>query len=380
MTIRIAFFEPHYSLHNINDWEIRGSYKYPSLLGDLHERAAITILMSALPPEEDRHRQTLERDFGASFCQIATRDDAGEFAGETLFADYAATIADHTPDIVSTLNGRMIDHNFALARAANDAAVEFVYRMAGNDILTRTSVYEAQGRPVSGTGFWANLLAQERYIAEIARTIIVMGGTERVRAESLTSNPGKIRICQRGVDRDLFTPNARVAERCDRILYLGRNSKEKGIDLIEAAAALLVESRPDLRFTIAGDFEPHEESNRRYLGFHEYRALPGLYKNHHALLLPARSEGFPQVVMEAMSCGLPAILSRHLFQHDFEPGQGAALVSLDGAAIAEQVTALHDDPAGFRAMREAALETANARFDAGRNSSLYHDALLGVSA
>lgn len=378
--MRIVFFEPRYSPRNINDWEIRGSYKYPSLLEDLHERAAVTILMGALPPEEDRHRQTLERDFGASFCQIATSDYAGEFSGETLFADYAAAIADHAPHIVSTLNGRMVDHNFALARAANDAAVDFVYRMAGNDILTRTSVYEAQGRPVSGTGFWATLVAQERYIAEIARTIIVMGGTERVRAESLTSSLGKIHICQRGVDRDHFTPSDSGAERCDRILFLGRNSEEKGIDLIEAAAALLVESRPDLRFTIAGDFEPHEEGNRRYLGFHEYRALPGLYRNHDALLLPARSEGFPQVVMEAMSCGLPAILSRHLFQHDFEPGQGAALIPLDSAVIAERLTELHDDPEGFRVIRQAALATANARFDAGRNSSRYHDALLGVCA
>ncbi|QLC23986.1 glycosyltransferase [Parasphingopyxis algicola] len=372
----IAFFEPSYAAHNRRDWEIRGSYKYPSLLGDLHKCATVTVSMRTLPPEGDPHRRRLETDHGVRFLAIDTLEDAGEHAVEMLADDYSAVIATEAPDIVSTLNGRPIGHNYALARAAHDNGVDYVYRIAGNDIATQTAVRESDGYPFTGTGLLANLLAQERYAAEVARTVIVMGGTERARAEGLVSDPGKIRICRRGVDRAHFAPPPDAPARCDRILFVGRDSAEKGIDLIEGAAAILAEQRPAINFVIAGDFAAREESNRRYLGFHDYAALPGLYRDNHALLLPARSEGFPQVVMEAMSCGLPAILSKSLFADDFGAEDGVALVERNAQAIADAIMRWHDDPALFAAERTRARDHAAAHFDAAVNGALYHRALL----
>lgn len=373
----IAFFEPSWVAHDARDWEIRGSYKYPSLLGDLQERATITVLMRDLPREDDAHRQRLAADYGVRFATLDTADDAGQHAAEALAEDYASAIAEHAPDIVSTLNGRMIGHNFALAQAAHRAGCDYVYRIAGNDIATQTAVHETAGRPMQGTAFLANLAAQERYAVEVARTAIVMGGTERARAAELTSDPGKIQICRRGVDRDHFAPPERPAARCEKILFVGRDSAEKGIDLIEAAADMLAEERPGIGFTIAGDFAEREDGNRRYLGFHDYAALPGLYRDHHVLLLPARSEGFPQVVMEAMTTGLPAILSRVLFSEDFGAEDGVTLVEYDPRAIADAITSWHDDPAAFETSRRQALAFAETHFDAAKNSALYHRALLG---
>lgn len=376
----IAFFEPGYTPHNRRDWEIRGSYKYPDLLGDLHRRVRLTLLMRRVPPVEDLHRQRLERNHGVRFVVLESLEDATESAGELLLADYAAAIAEHRPDIVSTLNGRKIGFNFALARAARDAGVAFVYRIAGHDIATRTAVLEAAGRPVRGTAFWAMLVAQERYAAEVARAVIVMGGTERSRAAQLVSQSEKIHICRRGVDRRHFSPIKAVKpapERCTRLLFVGRNSAEKGIDLIEAAAAIVAAKQPEISFTIAGDFESAEVGNCRYLGFHDYAALPALYRDHHALVLPARSEGFPQVVMEAMSCGLPAILPRDLFRHDFGGEDGVALVNRDPRMIADAIGHWYDDGAAYAVGRKRALAHTVAHFDAGRNGILYHRALLG---
>ncbi|MEM8697326.1 MAG: glycosyltransferase [Pseudomonadota bacterium] len=378
--MHIAFFEPAFALHNRRDWEIRGSYKYPSLLGDLHERAQITVLMRTLPPADDRHRRRLTNEYGVQFVLLDALDDAGEHAVETLVEDYTAAIAHHAPDIVSTLNGRMIGHNYALARAARDAGVDYVYRIAGNDIATQTAVREAEGQPVDGTAYLANLIVQERYAAEVARTIIVMGGTERKRAAVLTSNPDKLRICRRGVDRAHFSPSETMSRRCDHILFVGRDSAEKGIDLIEAAADILADERPAVRFTIAGDFAEREDGNRRYLGFHDYAALPELYREHDALLLPARSEGFPQVVMEAMTSGLPAILSQSLFADDFGDNDGVALVEHDARAIADVIAGWHDDTELFATERRRALDHARTEFDAAVNGALYHAALLEESA
>lgn len=376
----IAFFEPPWAAHNLRDWEIRGSYKYPSLLGDLDQKAEVTLLMRDLPPADDAHRQRLEREHGVMFRALASLEDASTPASEILFADYAAAIAELAPDIVSTLNGRMIGFNFALARAAREQGADFVYRTAGNDIATQTAVLEAHGRPVTGTAYLGNLMAQERYAVEAARTVIVMGGTERARIAPLVSDPSKIRVCRRGVDTGHFAPPENAPTQCTDILFVGRDSEEKGIDLIEAAAAILADERPAVRFIIAGDFAEREDGNRRYLGFHGYDALPDLYRDHHALLLPARSEGFPQVVMEAMSCGLPAILSRNLFAEDFGEDEGATLVDLDSRAIADSVIAWHDDAAAFAAARDRALAHAAAHFDAATNAPLYHEALLGEAA
>ena len=376
----IAFFEPSYVAHDARDWEIRGSYKYPSLLGDLQDRAEITVLMRDLPPADDPHRKTLTEDFGVRFAALETADDAGPHAADMLAEDYAAAIAALAPDIVSTLNGRMIGHNFALARAAHREGCDYVYRIAGNDIATQTAVREAAGRPMRGTAFLANLAAQERYAVEVARTVIVMGGTEQSRVASLASDPGKIRICRRGVDRGHFHPQYEAPDRCDRILFVGRSSAEKGIDLIEAAADMLADERPDVHFTIAGDFAEREAGNRRYLGFHDYAALPELYRDHHALLLPARSEGFPQVVMEAMTSGLPAILSRALFANDFGAADGVALVDYDPRDIADVIVRWHDDPVAFAGRRRQALAFAKTHFDAAQNGALYHKALLGEAA
>ena len=38
--------------------------------------------------------------------------------------------------------------------------------------------------------------------------------------------------------------------------------------------------------------------------------VPGIWKNHHALILPSRTEGLPLSLVEAMMCGRPAIVTR----------------------------------------------------------------------
>lgn len=378
--MNIAFFEPAYTTRNQRDWEIRGSYKYPSLLGNLHEQAGITLLMREIPPADDPHRVRLEEHHGVSFAGIASLEDPREHAAETLAEAYADAIAVHKPDIVSTLNGRMIGFNFALARAARKSDIDFVYRVAGNDIVTRISVFAKQGRPFENTALWAGLVAQERVAAEVARSIIVMGGTEKHRVEALVSDPSKVQICQRGVELPHFSPAGNAPKKCKRFLFLGRNSAEKGIDLLEEAAAILADNNPDIRFTLAGDFEARESANISYRGFSTFSELPALYQSHDALILPARSEGFPQVVMEAMACGLPAILSRHLFAHDLADCAAVKLVELDSAQIAAAAQELHADGDKYSAMREAALLYAQRHFDAEKNRKLYYRALLGAGS
>ncbi|MBC7985603.1 MAG: glycosyltransferase, partial [Sphingomonadaceae bacterium] len=351
----VAFFEPRYLPDAPNVWRVQGGSRYPSILGDLHQHARITLLMSGLPPKDDPHRCRLEQQFGVAFARLESIDDAREAALPTMTADYRDAIAERAPDVVSTLNGRMIGYNFALARAARAEGVDYVYRLAGNDLASRGAVAEAEGRPFYGTALYAGLAAQDRYAMEAARTVIAMGEGERLRAAPIVSDPDKIAVCRRGVDLDHFAPAETAPERCDRFLFVGRDSAEKGIELLERAADLAARLRPAISVSFAGDLAPRDAPQRHYPGFVGYDDLPRLYREHHALVLAASSEGFPQVVMEAMACGRPAILPRALFAQDFPTEDAALLVDLDAEAIAEGMVALHDDPARHAAMREAAL-------------------------
>lgn len=376
----IVFFEPRYLPEAPQVWAVQGGGRYPSILGDLKSRARISVLMSELPPADDPHRLRLEAEFGVAFLPFQTIDDAREAAHPSMLADYRDAIAENSPDIVSTLNGQMIGYNFALARAARAEGVDYVYRLAGNDLASRGAVHEAEGRPFFGTALNAGLAAQDRYAMEVARTVIVMGETERARAAAMTSDPTKIAVCRRGVDLAHFSPPKTAPERCHRFLFVGRNSAEKGIGLLERAAAIAAHERPGITVSFVGDFAPRDAGCCRYFGFVGHDALPALYREHHALVAAASSEGFPQVVMEAMACGLPAIVPRALFDADFADGVEARLVPLVAEEIAAAMVALHDDPATFAAMREAAVARARVDFDESVNRPIYARALLGEAA
>ena len=102
------------------------------------------------------------------------------------------------------------------------------------------------------------------------------------------------------------------------IITIGRMSAEKGhADLLNALAVMeQVPNLPNYRLVLVGD-GPEEETLRRQaskLGITERIVMPGFQRNvapYYAMAtifaLPSHSEGSPNVVLEAMSAGLPIV-------------------------------------------------------------------------
>lgn len=149
-----------------------------------------------------------------------------------------------------------------------------------------------------------------------------------------------------------------------RLLYVGRISPEKGLDvLLEAMHLLVTEISPTrVSLTIAGaDFygSSYGEKFRDRIvtsavaelltvtGYVPYGAmLFELYDSHDILVLPSFTEGFPQVLFEAMARGLPVVATTaggipRIIRNRHNgllvaPGDATALVNAISELIADQ--------------------------------------------
>ncbi|MGH6616003.1 glycosyltransferase family 4 protein [Sphingomonas sp.] len=152
-----------------------------------------------------------------------------------------------------------------------------------------------------------------------------------------------------------------------RLAFVGRFTGVKGADLFATAldnlagqaipydcriAAARADGVPDLvarlgtRATLLGKV-PHDE-------------LAALYRWADLLVMPSRFDSFGLVVPEALACGLPVLASDHVGASDFiVPGENGDIIPFNDADALTQALAKHAaNPAGVRAMRPAALASA----------------------
>jgi glycosyltransferase involved in cell wall biosynthesis len=111
----------------------------------------------------------------------------------------------------------------------------------------------------------------------------------------------------------------RIARLCaalprPRIGVIGRLSPEKGVDAFLDACARLRSRHVDFRAIIAGDGPDRRALEARAAPLRERVTFAGhiedvaaLYENIELLVIPSRSEGLPNVLLEAIGYGLPVV-------------------------------------------------------------------------
>ncbi len=162
-----------------------------------------------------------------------------------------------------------------------------------------------------------------------------------------------VRVLRNGVDLALFhTPENREATRARLgvagtvLLSVGNLIRAKGHDIaIRALAAL-----PGVTLLIAGDGPERGalaalartlglDERVRLLGRQPHEALPGLYGAADLLVLATQSEGWPNVLLEAMACGTPAVATGvgGIPEVVTAPAAGRLMASRTPEALAEAV-------------------------------------------
>lgn len=161
---------------------------------------------------------------------------------------------------------------------------------------------------------------------------------KRLDALVVVSQPMKDRVMELGykkdvfvfpdaVDTDFFTPDKKDEKlkikydiKGDLLLFVGGLIERKGIRQLIQAMPLIIKDFPDAKLLVVGDGNLKEElialvteltisTNVVFAGAIQHNDLPSYFATADLFILPSFSEGWPVVVMEALSCGAAAVVS-----------------------------------------------------------------------
>lgn len=249
----------------------------------------------------------------------------------------------------------------SLAAAGCRSALVYIDQHNGGEVATQTAA-ELRSRGlrvglVARAGYhWSWTVARDtapndpRAIAaaaregELCRAADVVVATTRRIADNLCwqhrLDPARVRIAPNFVEPEGAMPafSARVP---GTILFAGRLSPEKRIDLLIRAVAAAARSNPAVKLIIIGDGPERDSLGTLAASFHapvEFRERVA-----HAQLLremgrcnvyaqPSRFEGHPKTILEAMAMGAPTLVARAPGVDDEINPNVTGIVSGDGEA------------------------------------------------
>jgi glycosyltransferase involved in cell wall biosynthesis/predicted metal-dependent phosphoesterase TrpH len=205
--------------------------------------------------------------------------------------------------------------------------------------------------------------------------------------------PERIGRWDRGVDLRRFDPALRRAGLLPgevNLLYAGRLSKEKGVELLAEAFLEAHRRDPRLHLVLAGG-GPEEELLRErlgeratFLGWLSGDALAQVYASADAFLFASTTETFGQVILEAQASGLPVVaVDRGGPASLIEHGETGLLASPEVNALADAVVAVTTTPPLSERIGRGALTAVRGRsWEAAldRLATAYRIALAGAGS
>ncbi len=175
----------------------------------------------------------------------------------------------------------------------------------------------------------------------------------------------------RGVDTGRFDPALRRRREDDgavRVLYSGRITREKGVELL-AEAFLAARARdPRLHLMVAGGGPEQERlasllgQDASFLGWLRGGELAQAYADADVFLFPSSTDTFGQVILEAQASGLPVLAVAEGGPLSLvEDGVTGLLREASAPALAEALVELAAAPLRRQALAAAALRSVRGR-------------------
>ncbi len=136
----------------------------------------------------------------------------------------------------------------------------------------------------------------------------------------------KIGLFRRGFDSTSFKPRPQKShyfktrhslKKGFNILYSGRISKDKNLDIVAEAYEKVLKKNKDINLIFVGDGPYLDELSKNlsgedrvlFTGKVPHEELPEIYSDADLFVFPSTTDTFGMAVLEAQACGLPAIVS-----------------------------------------------------------------------
>lgn len=212
----------------------------------------------------------------------------------------AGHLAEFQADIVQTHSYKATAHAWVLRRLG--AQRKWIGFMHGTTTEDRKAV-------------WYHRL--DRLLLGKADQVVIVSAAQLERFRSVRPRPrvidnAVIPMAVQDPDSDTYLDLPRTS--VPRLGVVGRLSSEKGVDIFLEACAALAGGGLDFTAVIAGDGPDRQDLEARctalglrqrvrFLG--QVKDLPAVYRALDLLVIPSRSEGLPNVLLEALAADLP---------------------------------------------------------------------------
>lgn len=222
------------------------------------------------------------------------------------------------PDLVETLAEGNYDLVHVCAPGPAGVAATLLSRVAGVPLLAsyHTELADYAGLRSGDTGLEAAARYALGAFYGAARLVLSPSPSADASLASLGAEPARIGRWERGVDVERFDPakaDRSVYPGEIKVLYAGRMTREKGVDLLAESFLRARRADPRLHLLLAGGGPEEAELRSRlgdaatFLGWLEGEDLARAYASADAFLFASSTDTFGQVVLEAGASGLPVV-------------------------------------------------------------------------
>jgi glycosyltransferase involved in cell wall biosynthesis len=231
----------------------------------------------------------------------------------------------------------------------------------------------------------------------------VFAVSEQVRRHGIEVDridPARVQTIYNGINLDDWKMGSKLAKAPNEVLVtsIGNIRRVKGHDILIRAAAFIVPRFPKVSFTIAGevleaDYFLELQTLVRDLGLSDHFHFVGGITNLGAHLsmadifvLPSRSEGFSNAIVEAMAAALPVVATSVGGNAEAVKDEvtGILVPPEDPGALSAAIARLLSDPSQARAMGIAGKAFAAENFTTeammNRITAVYRDLLVPAAS
>lgn len=240
------------------------------------------------------------------FTPGCLRHRHGQFYARSVRRAFERALDAFDPDVL--LCAWAYPDGWAAAELCRESGLPLVTKVHGSDVHLAAKGSRRAEQTAAALGAADAVVAVSRQLAAAVRELGVPG--ERVHT------------VYNGVDTSIFSPGRRDrSSRTPKILFVGNLVDVKGIDVLVDACGRLRSRGLEFQCDLIGQGPLHHRLTRQisalslvdHVRLHPPRAhreLAEAYRGADILVLPSRSEGVPNVVLEAIACGTPIVATR----------------------------------------------------------------------